>query len=376
MSMAVPAVSGRWLRSSRQLLCDLIREWRADRVSSLGAEIAFFGTLSALPAMIACSAALHAFDGMAGGQLVARSEQATTDLLARILGDQAAPTVSTVKGVFRAPGTGLLSLGLLGALWSVSRGFDAVIRGLDLAYDIEEQRTWAGRRITALVLALGSVAVTLVVLSVLVLGPLLDDGTGTTHEVAVRRFSLAWGWLRIPITALVVTAWTAVVYHFGPFERTSWRWHLPGAALAAAWWLAASVAFRAYLEVGVGGNQLFGALGGGLTLMIWLYLLALGLLTGGELNAVLADRNGITPDRPAVDVGRSLARHGRSAARRLVARRRRPPRWSPRSRAPRPRHRDHHRRRERRGEPPTIRQPPGMGYISKPSVDNRSKGSS
>ena len=63
---------------------------------------------------------------------------------------------------------------------------------------------------------------------------------------------------------------------------------MPGALLATAWWLAVSAGFRAYLQLASNGvNAVFGLLGGALSLLLWLYLLAMGLLAGAQLNTLL-----------------------------------------------------------------------------------------
>ena len=87
--------------------------------------------------------------------------------------------------------------------------------------------------------------------------------------------------------------WAAAVLHVAPNHRTPWRWDVPGAVLAAGLWVATSIAFRAFLDLAGEGNQVFGALGGALTLLFWLYLLGIGIVLGGELNAVLAARHGV-----------------------------------------------------------------------------------
>jgi membrane protein len=81
--------------------------------------------------------------------------------------------------------------------------------------------------------------------------------------------------------------WAATVYHLAPHHRSPWRADLPGAVLAAVLWLLVSVGLSVYLRIAVLGNAVLGTLGGGLVLLIWLYLLGLVLLVCGEVNAVL-----------------------------------------------------------------------------------------
>ena len=101
-------------------------------------------------------------------------------------------------------------------------------------------------------------------------------------------FSTAWDWLRWPVVVLAVVAWAATVYRIAPLHKLRWRREVPGALLATAWWLVVSGGFGVYLQLASNGvNAVFGLLGGALSLLLWLYLLAMGLLAGAELNSLL-----------------------------------------------------------------------------------------
>jgi membrane protein len=278
-------------RALGEIVAELWREWRDDEVPGRAAEIAFFALLSVFPGLLALAAALSSLDVLVGQDLSGRAERATLDFLERVLTDDADRALGSVSSLFEQSSNGVLAFGVLAALWSMSRATAAVIRGLDAAYDVDERRPWAKQRLLALVLAVGTLAVLLAVAAMLVLGPLLGGGRQVADAVgAGSAFAAAWTWLRLPVAALVLTAWTAVVYHIAPSTHRGWRGEAAGAVLAASWTMVASAGFRLYLDVSPGGNEVFGVLGGGLTLLVWLYLLAIGLLLGAELNAVLASR--------------------------------------------------------------------------------------
>jgi membrane protein len=79
----------------------------------------------------------------------------------------------------------------------------------------------------------------------------------------------------------------AIIYHVGPHRRQSWRGVLPGAALATGLWFLATLAFSAYVSHFGEYNVIYGSLGAGIVLLIWMYLSSLAVLIGGEFNAVL-----------------------------------------------------------------------------------------
>lgn len=277
----------------------LVREWREDRVSGLAAEIAFFGILSLFPVLLAVAAALGSLDAIAGGDVAERAKEEVLGFLRDTLTDDAAGTIDAVEDIFAGSSPGVLTVGVAAAVWSASRGFTALIRALDVVYDLEEQRRYVPMRALSLALALGSVVVAALTLAMLVLGPLLGTGGEVADEFGLGSpFATWWDWARWPTAAIVLVAWAATVFHVAPNHHTPWRWDLPGALLSAAAWALASLGLRTYLTLAAGGNPVFGTLGGALIVLLWLYLLALGLLLGGELNALLAHRHGVASSAP------------------------------------------------------------------------------
>lgn len=276
----------------------MVREWQADRVGALAAEVAFYSVLGLFPGLLAMAAALAWLESLVGGELAADVRTTVVDFVQQVLTEDASETIAAVRSLFTEQRPGLLTFGLVAAVFAASRGFAGAIRALDIAYDIEEDRSWLNVRVTALLLALGSILVVALTLAVVVVGPLLGSGQEVAESIgAGSAFSTFWDWLRWPAASAVLVGWAATVYHLAPNHRTPWRWDLPGAVLAALAWVLASLGFRVYLAVAAEGNQVFGTLGGAITLMFWMYLLGVGLLLGGELNAILVARHGVTQRR-------------------------------------------------------------------------------
>lgn len=92
--------------------------------------------------------------------------------------------------------------------------------------------------------------------------------------------------LRLPAVVAGLVLWTATLLHIAPNEAQRWRDALPGALLTTVLWLAASAGFHLYLVLAAGANPVLGAFGGGAIVLIWVYLLSVALLLGGELNAL------------------------------------------------------------------------------------------
>lgn len=280
------------------LFRDLVHEWRDDRVSGLAAEIAFFALLSMFPALLAMAAALGSLEAIAGANVADRAEEEVVDFLNEVLTEEASGTIDAVEGLFEGTEPGVVTIGVVFAVWGASRAFAALIAALDVVYDLEEGRGYVARRALGLALALGTVLITAVMLAMLVVGPLLGRGEDVADAIGLgAAFATFWDWVRWPLAAAAMIAWAATVFHVAPNHHTPWRADLPGAAFAAGSWALISVGLRVYLDAAAGTNQVLGTLGGTLIVLLWLYLLSVGLLVGAELNALLLVRRQAVANR-------------------------------------------------------------------------------
>jgi len=257
------------------------REYQHDHLGDLAASTTFFLLLSIPAGTLAFVSALGSLGSIIGEDLSTRARDAVIEAMEDVLTGEADQVVAAVDALFDRPKTGLLTLSLLIALFTLSRAFAAVIRAFDSAYDTEETRPFWYQRIVAIGLAVGSVVVAAgLVVTDVVLWRVLPDWT--LLEV-----------LRVPVLMVGATMWAATLFHIGPNVRSPWRWNLPGALFAAAGWSLLAVGFRFYVYVTGGANQVLGIIGGALLALTFLYLVNVVLLAGAELNAVLAQRAGV-----------------------------------------------------------------------------------
>jgi len=267
---------------------DLRHEWSRARVGGLAAEIAFFGLLGLFPAVIVFAAALGSLDVVIGAGAAADTEAWLLDRVVETFGRDNTLR-ATVEELFDRSNAGLITAGVVITVYASSRGFTAVVGALDVTYGHEHRRNWFSTRVMGFVLTLFTLIVAALVAAMVVVGPLLGGGEEIAQRVgAGTAFTTAWVWFRWPVVFVAVVCWAASLYHFAPRRRTPWRRDLPGAVVGTVWWLAVSLGFRVYLDAASSGmNAVFGLLGGALSLLIWLYLLAMGLLVGAEINSIL-----------------------------------------------------------------------------------------
>lgn len=287
------APSSRLETASERLLARLppivravVVDARRDRINGVAAEVAFFGILAVFPGLLMVAAALGVLDVFIGSDLAKMTRANVIQFLNFILTERARPAVVAVADLFEAERGGVLTLASLAALWALRRGFSAIVVALDVAYDVKETRSWHRRLVTELGLAVGSVVLLAIILTAFVAGPFFGNGESLASGLQV--LGSVWSWARWPVTMIALVLWATILFHFAPNHHSPWRWDLPGGAIAATLWLACSGGLTLYLRFATAGNPVIGALGGGLILLIWLYLLSLGLLLGGEVNAASA----------------------------------------------------------------------------------------
>jgi len=287
-------MSLRWraaLLEAAQVAARVIRKSRDDRVNSLAAESAFFAVIAIFPALMIVVATLGWLDHIVGVDVARRAEAALIEVLQSVLTDRGAGVLASVHDLFARTRGRVVTSAALVAVVTIVRGFAVILGAVDRAYGPRESRSWIGREATAVLLSLGSALVSAFILAAAVAGPYLAAGRLIADPVVVGpAAAIVLRWLRFPVAAGVVVAWTATLYHFAHSRETRWRRDVPGALFASVLWLIVSYGFRLYLKSAANVNPVFGVLGGALTLMVWVYMLCLALLLGGELNAVLLKR--------------------------------------------------------------------------------------
>jgi membrane protein len=177
-----------------------------------------------------------------------------------------------------------LSLGILGAIWAGSTGFNAMIVAFNSAYQVKEARPLWKRQLVAIGLTITVGAMAIVALFLLFLGS--QVGSWLAHHVGMEStLGAAWPYLRW----LAVVAFTAlsveVLYFLAPNTKQRFVAQIPGATLAIVLWLASSFALGLYLRSFTQFTAIYGTLGAMIVLMLWIYFSSLAILIGAELNA-------------------------------------------------------------------------------------------
>jgi membrane protein len=262
----------------KDIIVRTFKETKDDYVPMIAASVAFYAMLALFPALIA----LVTVYGLIAdpGQIQSQLASFTSAL------PPGASTLVTeqIQNATSGAHTGLtagLILSLLGVLWSASGGVGGLIKGLNIAYDEDETRGFVKRRGLALVLTVGAIVFTILVIVLLAVLPVVLDVVGL--GAAARLVIVVARW---PVLAVLVMAALAILYAYGPDrDPPRLRWVTPGAVLATGLWLLGSGVFAVYVRSFGKYDQTYGAIGGVVVLLLWLWLSAFVVLFGAELNA-------------------------------------------------------------------------------------------
>lgn len=249
-----------------------------DDAAGLAAQLAYYFFLSLFPALL-FMVALASFFPL----------YSFTDELMRLLAPVAPAAVlellrDQLTSLSNSDDVGLLSFGLLMALWSSSAAMVSVIDAMNRAYDIEESRPWWKVRAVAIAITLGLALFILTSFALIVAGPWLADFVGQQLGMA-PVFATTWKILQWPIVFLLASTGFGLVYYYAPDAHQEWVWITPGALAATLMWLLASLAFRFYVVNFGNYDEAYGTLGGIILTLLWFYITGLVMVIGAELNA-------------------------------------------------------------------------------------------
>ncbi|HEY9218268.1 MAG TPA: YihY/virulence factor BrkB family protein, partial [Phenylobacterium sp.] len=264
-------------RGWKDIIWRAAKEYADDDVASWARSIAFSGILALFPAM-------GAFVAIYG--LFADVETARTHLAALtgvIPADAATFIGDQMVRIAAANDTGLgltFVIGILLSLWSANAGMKALFKGLNIAYDEKEERGFIKLNLITLAFTVGAVVFVSVAMAAVVGVPIAMEAMGLGGGAQVLAL------LRWPVLVLLVMGGLAMLYRYGPSrDEPKWRWVTWGSAAAAVLWLVGSALFSWYLSNIGDYNKTYGSLGTVFGFMMWLWLSAVVVLFGAELNA-------------------------------------------------------------------------------------------
>lgn len=258
----------------------LINRFLCHDIAQTGGQLAYFFLLSVFPFMIFLNALIGSFNF---------SETEIVDTLSSFLPQEVIRVINTyIQYISDSQHTGMLPVGLIVTLFSASRAVRSLNYAINKAYRVDRPRGFIGDFFLSVVLTFG-IELT-IILSLLLL---------TIGKNMMAWLSARFEFLLIPLAVLDNLRWVIVLadlfvvlafmYYFVPNRKMRWRNVLPGTVFSVIGWIVLTLGFSFYINHFGRYSLIYGSLGAIIVLMLWLYLVGILLVLGGELNDIIEE---------------------------------------------------------------------------------------
>jgi membrane protein len=249
-----------------------------DRLLATAGGVVFFGLLAIFPAVTALVSSYALF---ADPSTISSNLHSLATMLPegsfQIVEDQVARVLSNGNTTLGAT----FLLGLLLAIWSANAGVKAIFDALNVAYEEREKRSFIKLNMVSLAFTVGGIVALLVMVGLVVAFPLALNHLGMAPESKLIVALARW-----PLMFLVLLVALAILYRFAPSrDAPRWQWLSLGAVIAAVLWIAGSALLSWYLSEFANYNATYGSLGAAIGLMTWMWMSAIVIMFGAELNS-------------------------------------------------------------------------------------------
>lgn len=267
-----------WLKWS--FFKTFIKRLQVDDVSGLAAQLSYFFLLSLFPLLIFLFT------------LLAYPPFSQEDILRIVRSYAPDGSMAIIEGnlaeVMEGNST-LLSFGVIGTIWSASNGMNAIIKAFNHAYGVKESRTYFISRGMSIILTLAMIFVFIVALLLPVFGKQIGIFLFAEFGLSDEFLSI-WNHMRWVISTIVLFIVFTILYLIAPNKKLKCLTVIPGAIFATAGWSLVSFLFSFYVAYFANYSATYGSLGGIIVLMVWFYLSGLIIILGGEINALISNK--------------------------------------------------------------------------------------
>ncbi|MEE4021863.1 YihY/virulence factor BrkB family protein [Gordonia sp. PKS22-38] len=316
----------RRVRSALDLAVATFKDSGDDRITGLASEIAFWVLLSLPAVTIAMVSLAGLLDPVLGSDARAQLIERIEEIAGQVFRQQTVDDViaAMLDQLLIQGSPSVFSISFLIAVFTASRILRVVVLAVTIAYDLDDERpTWMAR-VLGLVFSVIGLVIGVVLVPLVVAGPQLGFIVERRWGLEGLMLGETWTVAYWPVAVVVLTLVVATLFHWATPRRTPFHRDLPGALLATVGGLAVSAGLRLYTGNAFGGDAVYAPLAAPLAILVWVWLVAIVLLFGAELNAEIEKAhpaNGWPPPRrrSPVELGTSgLARVRRIARRRQL----------------------------------------------------------
>jgi membrane protein len=256
----------------------LKNEYTRDKVSDVAGSLTFFGVLALFPFLLfLVSLASVIIDPAQAQVLIQQLSQVAPKEVVGILGER-------IQSLAHDNSVGLLTVGGVGAIWAASGGIVALMKALNTAYGVEETRPFWKLRGTAVLATLVAAVFSILAAAVAIVTPPLAEKLGGPFPTLVT-------WLRLPVAGLLMMGLWALLYWALPDVKQKFKFITPGSIVGVVIWVVASWGFSKYVANFGKYDANYGAIGGVIVMLLWMWISAQVILLGAEINALIEHRS-------------------------------------------------------------------------------------
>ena len=281
-------------RSWAGVLKRTVSEFKEDKLTVWAAALTYYGILSIFPLLLVLVSLL----GLVGQS----ATQPLIDNVGKLAPGPAKDIVtSAIQNLQQSKGAAgiLFFVGLAGALWSASGYIAAFMQASNAIWDVEEGRPiWKTIPLRLAITLFTVVLLAVMALAVVLTGPIAKQ-VGSVIGLGDTAVTV-WDIAKWPVLIVIVSFLFAFLYWASPNVRhPKFRWVSPGGLVAVLLWIVASAAFAFYVANFASYNKTYGALGGVIIFLVWLWITNVVILLGAEFNAEIERGRQIQAGRPA-----------------------------------------------------------------------------
>jgi membrane protein len=264
--------------SAKGLFKRVIAEVQEDNCAVYAAALAYYFLFALFPFFLFLTALLGylPFPNLMD-QIMALLAQVMPAEALTLVQDNVGKLVSQQRG-------GLLSFGIIAALWTSSSALTGISDALNHAYDVEEGRPFWKVRGMAILLTVGLSVFIIASIILLIFGPQIGGWIADFVGLG-KAFEIAWNILRWPVILFLIVTAVAAIYYFAPDVDQRWKWITPGSVFAVILWIIVSLGFSYYVNNFGSYDKTYGSIGAIIVLLTWMYVSGFVILVGGEINA-------------------------------------------------------------------------------------------
>ena len=284
----VPTVAGPVRHRPRKVLTRTLDKAWGDSLFGLSSQAAFWSALSTPPLLLALLGMVGYIAHWFGPGTMTDIHAQITVFLHTIFNPDVADLVgNTVDTILNNGQADVVSIGLIISLWAGSSAMSVFIESITIAYGQHEFRHPVVERLFALGLYLVALATGILLVPLLAIGP---DTLPRLFPTALRPTATSIvGYAYYPVLVIGLLLLLTTLYKLAPQHKHAWKRGLPGALLAAVFFLIASAGLRLYLSYVYSHGLTYGALATPITFLLFYYFAAMAIILGAQFNNALLE---------------------------------------------------------------------------------------